>query len=255
MVAALIAGLAIYKRWAPPAQQAPKTETGPTNSVPPFATKEPTTYEATRIISYSLTSAKAGISEQPHVDRILLARDGEQRREEYEAGALGSIVFLENVNGRFILLPQPKFYADATESIESNAREQSELQVERELMSPDFLLHESNTPTQYQKLGQETVAGRLATKYRVMTSASGSGASHESLIWIDETLGMPILTQYTSASENDSIRVSMELQNIRTAVDPQTFALPADYRKVDLSRIIDLIRDRKAKPAVQDDRK
>jgi hypothetical protein len=252
VVAALIAGLTIYKKWAPPAQQAPKTETGPTNSVPPFATKEPTTYEATRIITYSLTSPKSGVSEQPHVDRILLARDGEQRREEYEAGALGSIVFLENVNGRFIILPQQKLYADANQS---NASEESELQVEAELMSPDFLLHESNLPTQYQKLGPETVAGRLATKYRVMSSASGSTASHEGLIWIDETLGMPIATQYTSTSENDSIHVSMELQNIRTTVDPQTFALPADYRKVDLSQIIDRIRARKANPAVQGDHK
>ena len=252
MVAALIAGLAIYKKWAPPAQQALKTETGPTNSVPPFATKEPTTYEATRIITYSLTSPQTGVSEQPHVDRILLARDGEQRREEYEAGALGSIVFLENFNGRFILLTQPKLYADAKQS---NASEESELQVEAELMSPDFLLHESNAPTQFQKIGPETVTGRLATKYRVVTSASGSTASHESLIWVDETLGMPIATQDTSTSGNDSILVSMELQNIRTAVDPQTFALPADYRKVDLSQIIDLIRDRKAKPTVQGDHK
>ena len=221
-------------------------------SVPPFATKEPPTYEATRIITYSLTSSKAVVSEQPNVDRILLARDGKQRREEHEAGVLGSIVFLENVNGRFIILPQQKLYADANQS---NASEESELQVEAELMSPDFLLHESNIPTQYQKLGPETVAGRLATKYRVMTSASGSTANHDALIWIDETLGMPIATQYTSTSENDSIRVSMELQNIRTAVDPQTFVLPADYRKVDRSQIIDLIRGRKGKPAVQDDRK
>ena len=192
------------------------------------------------------------VPEQPHVDRILLARDGEQRREEYEAGALGSIVFLENVNGRFIILPQPKLYADANQS---NANQESELQVAAELMSPNFLLHESNTPTQYEKLGPETVAGRLATKYRVVTSASGSTAKHDALIWIDETLGMPIATQYTSTNENDSIHVSMELQNIRTAVDPQKFALPADYRKVDLSQIIDLISDRKAKPAVQGDHK
>ena len=215
---------------------------------PPFPTKEPTTYEATRIITYSLTSVNAGVLEQPHVDRILLARDGDQRREEYEAGALGSLVFLENVSGRFIILPQPKLYADANES---NASEQSELQVEAQLMSPDFLLHESNTTTQYQKLGPETVAGRVATKYRVMTSASGSAASHEGLIWIDETLGMPIATQYTSTSENDSIRVSMELQNIRTAVDPRVFALPVGYRKVTAAEILTMIRAGRAAPDVQ----
>jgi outer membrane lipoprotein-sorting protein len=252
----LIAGITIYLKSRPILDRPNENAftSNPDNSrVPPFPTREPETYQATRIVTFS-QSGPNNIESPTQVrsGKVFLARDGVQRREEFEVGESGSIVFLENVNGRFIILPQPKLYADANES---NASEQSELQVDAELMSPDFLLHESNTATQYQKLGPETVAGRLATKYRVMTSASGSAASHEGLIWIDETLGMPIATQYTSTSENDSIRVSMELQNIRTAVDPQTFALPADHRKVALSQIIALIRARKATPAVQDDRK
>ncbi|MFZ0061959.1 MAG: hypothetical protein WAL47_07965 [Pyrinomonadaceae bacterium] len=248
----LIAGITIYLKSRPLLNRPNDNDftSDPDNSgVPPFPTREPETYQAMRIVTFS-QSGPNNIESQTQVrsGKVFLARDGVQRREEFEVGESRSIVFLENVNGRFIILPQPKLYADANES---NASEQGELQVEAELMSPDFLLHESKTTTQYQKLGPETVAGRLATKYRVMTSGSGSAASHEGLIWIDETLGMPIATQYTSTSENDSIRVSMELQNIRTEVDARIFALPVGYRKVAAAEILAIIRSGRAAPDVQ----
>jgi len=216
-------------------------------SVPPFPTKEPTTYEATRIITYNLSSANAGNSEQPHANRILLARDGEQRREEYEAGALGSIVFLENQSGRFIVLPQAKLYVDANEP--SASAQAAQLQVETELTSPDLLLNESNATLQYQKLGTEVIAGRTATKYKVVNS--NSTGRNETFIWVDETLGMPIATQYNSNNGDISTRVFMQLQNIRTEVDPRTFALPVGYRKVAAAEILTMIRAGKAAPDVQ----
>jgi outer membrane lipoprotein-sorting protein len=217
------------------------TSSQPTNSSsnnptfstsPPFSTKEPDRYGATRVVTVTESA-----TDKTQTNSVFIVRDGNQRREEYEAGALGRLVFLENGAGRYIMLPQANLYADANEP--SSRAQVGELQVDAELASPDLLLHESNFAIQYQKLGTEVIAGRTATKYKVVNSnATGS----ESFIWVDETLGMPIATLSTSASGNSTTRVSMELQDIRTEVDSGRFELPADYRKVGAAQILAMIR-------------
>jgi hypothetical protein len=219
----------------------------------PFSTKEPERYQATRIITFT-ESSSTGAGNPPRTNKLIIARDGEQRREEYEAGDLGSIVFLENTAGRFIVLTKPKLYADVNEP--DAGAQAAQVQVEAELMSPDLLLNESNTLLQYQKLGTEVIAGRTATKYQVVNSTSTG--RREISIWLDETLGMPIATQYINNIGDISTRVFMELQNIRTEVDPMTFALPVDYRKVQVSQILTIyngIPAEKASPAVQANQK
>jgi outer membrane lipoprotein-sorting protein len=206
------------------------------NASPPFSTKEPDRYGATRVVTVAESATDNSVN-KTQTTSVLIVRDGNQRREEYEAGALGRLVFMENRAGRYIILPQAKLYADANEP--SSVAQVAELQVEAELASPDLLLHESNFAVQYQKLGTEGIAGRTATKYKVVnSSATGS----ESFIWVDETLGMPIATQSMSANGNSSTRVSMELQAISTEVDSRTFALPADYRKVGAAQILAMVR-------------
>ena len=206
------------------------------NASPPFSTKEPGRYGATRVVSLTESATDNSVS-KTQTTSVFIVRDGIQRREEYEAGALGRLVFLENAAGRFIILPQAKLYADANEK--GSSEQVGELQVKAELASPDLLLHESNFAVQYQKLGTEVIAGRTATKYKVMNSTS---TGSESFIWVDETLGMPIATLSTSASGNRTTRVSMELQDIRTKVDSGIFELPADYRKVAATQILAMIR-------------
>ncbi len=170
----------------------------------------------------------------------MLARFGKQRREEYEAGPIGTIVYLENAGGRFVLLPQTKLYADANEADDEGA---AQLNVESETISPDLLLYAQLPAIQYQKLGDEVIDGRVTTKYRVITASTGK---NENFIWVDEQLGMPVASQYNGDNSNNSTRVSMHLQDIRTEVDPVTFALPAGYRKVAVSQILTLIRAAKA---------
>ena len=203
------------------------------SSTPPFSTKEPERYQATRAITVVETN---GTVSKTRTSNVLIARDGLQRRDEYEAGTLGSVVYLETVAGGFVLLPKAKLYARVDEL--STDGDPGQLAVEAEMMSPDYLLHESNSSPQYQKLGREMIAGRMTTKYRVTAS---SMAKTESFIWVDETLGMPIASQSSSTEAGISMRVSMEMSNVSTEVDPSMFALPADYRQVAASQIRDMI--------------
>ncbi|MDQ3472494.1 MAG: hypothetical protein M3447_02030 [Acidobacteriota bacterium] len=248
----LIAGVALYRFRLKKPISSPSADTKQSStSVPPFSTREPESYQATRVITFTEAAPEnIDVAAPQRVTRILLARFGEQRREEYEAGPSGTIVYLENAGGRFVLLPQAKLYADA-----NNADTVSALAIARneaETTSPDLLLNSPRAATHYQKLVAEVIDGRVATRYRVTTNSAGN---NENFIWVDEQLGMPVASRYTSTNANRSTRVSIDLKDISTEVDPLMFVLPADYRKVAASELLDLIRAQKAVPALQDDRK
>lgn len=254
-VGLLIAGVALYRirnfRLNEPSKN-PSADTRPNStSVPPFATREPGSYQATRVITFTEASPdNIDVSAPQRTTRIMLARVGDQRREEYEVGSTGSIVYLENTGGRFVLLPQAMLYADANDADDEGAL--AIVRSEAETISPDLLLNSPRPASQYQKLGAEVINGRVTTKYRVLTHPTGK---NENFIWVDEELGMPVASRYTSTEANKSSRVSIDLKDIRTEVDPGIFVLPADYRKVAASELLDLMLERRAAPAVQAGRK
>jgi hypothetical protein len=222
----------------------PASSTGPSDvrkaafTTPPFSTKEPERYQAVRV-----TTVTGDDSSPTQSNQVLVARDGEKRREEYSWGPSGQIVYLQIPAGRFVLLPARRIYADigveAERSIGS-ADDSSEL-------SPDQLLNEAPAPATYENLGAETLAGRLTSKYRVVV-LTGSSSPTETLIWIDETLGMPVRSEMTSQASGRSTKITMELKDVRLEVDERLFSWPSDYRKVEARTIFDLAR-KETKPA------
>ena len=203
------------------------TETNASNTVvsntPPFQTKEPERYRAVRTIT---TVTEADIEE---ITKHEIARDGELRRDESEFAGQ-RVIYLTLPEGMFVLLPQEKVFADATnvEHIESGEESES---------SPDRLLHtDPISTTTYQRLGVESLNGRTTQKYRVvvngMTGANVSGS--ETVIWIDETLQMPIKSETKSAT---GARSTMELSQIVLEVDQSLFRIPEGYEKIDFTEL------------------
>jgi hypothetical protein len=223
-----------------PQPQAPPVDTDIVSATPPFLTKEPQRYQARRTTTFTQTSGVTSVNET-RTTTVQIMRDGEQRREDHEGSSIGSIVFLEGPSGRFVLLPHAKLFADLGEEI-SNSTDPKETELADDEVSPDLMLHESALASRYQKLGVETIAGRATTKYRVTPAEPVNPATSETLIWIDEALGMPIKSVSTSKSSDRTTLESMELQDIRTEVDVKVFSLPADYRKVAASVIFGMIR-------------
>lgn len=209
-------------------------------TVPPFTTKEPERYQAVRITTTSESANAASPPPETRTVRVFVARDGDRRREEYEDARGALIVYLENVQGRFILLPSSKMYA----SLNTGAAPTNSLNLPNDAgeISADRLLHESHSEARYQKLGVDNLDGRIATKYRVTRMGSGdqSGTESETLIWIDESLGMPIKSETTFTLDHYS-KVLMELKSISLNVDEELFELPADFKKVDARLIPGMI--------------
>ena len=194
------------------------------SSTPPFQTKEPERYRATRTITTVTVDGKTTIAKSS------TAKDGEMRRTETEIGS-SKLVFLNIPDGTFVLLPDEKLYASTSsdESVAGSAEDGD--------LTPEKLLHDDIGSTSYQKLGTESIAGRNTNKYRVVVnnSKAGSVSQVETLIWIDEALGMPIKSETKSP---DGTHVTMELSEITLEVDKAVFQIPEDYHKFVLSELL-----------------
>ncbi len=189
---------------------------------PPFSTREPERYQWTRVIT-SIVAGDTSTSES------FIARDGDKRREDYEILRGVRLTILRLPEGSYRLYPSKKIYAEmgggggATQNVQPQ-------------VSPDFsadkLVNASRTGARYEKLGTEDVGGRTTTKYRVTTRGAG-GETAETIVWVDESLGMPIKSEMTSknAAGAESKNI-VEYKDIKLDVDASLFALPKDYKKV-----------------------
>jgi hypothetical protein len=246
-----VAGALGYKRWPQLFRKTnnPKATTPVASpnqnelaSIPPFSTKEPDRYQAKRIITNVEYPADPGGKPVTTSSTTLIARDGINRREEYETGANETVVFLETPAGRFILFPTKKLYAD----LKSSTGDAVDFTVPGELseaFSPDRLLNETRALARYEMLGPETVNGRATTKYRVTRARPGESAGNESapggvtLIWIDDALGLPIRSETSSTASDHQVKQTIELKDLKQTIDAGVFDLPKDYKLVDYSRL------------------
>lgn len=217
----------------PTPNETPAAETVVSN-IPPFKTKEPEHYSATRTIT------TFGPNGEKFVESKLIGRDGLIRREE-SASQQTRVVYLDLPEGRFILWPEQKVYAvldrDGAPTPPPDNEEDS----------PDRLLHIEPSVTTYQYLGTDTVAGRNATKYRVVVNSSPTESvnANETLIWIDDALSMPIKSEMRS---RDSLVVVTELSDITVPPDKQLFQIPSGYEKIPFSALQKQLRARELNP-------
>ena len=204
-----------------------ETNTGETvvSSTPPFQTKEPERYQATRTITTVNASGETVVTKNS------IARDGERRRDEVLTGAQ-RMVYLYLPEGKFLLVPNEKVFVELTNVDQTQAPPNN---GESET-SPDRLLHTEPLETSYQRLGAETINGRSTQKYRAIVNSPGGTnvSASETLIWFDEALHMPIKSETKSG---DGKRVTMELSDISLDVDRVVFQVPEGYQKITLSDV------------------
>jgi outer membrane lipoprotein-sorting protein len=194
------------------------------SATPPFQTKEPERYRATRTIT-TVTAAGETIVTQNRI-----ARAGELRRDETdEAGR--RVVYLDLREGKFVVLPNEALFAELV-----NTDEATSASEENSESSPDRLLHTDPIAATYQRLGAETINGRTTQKYRVVVNSSPAAnvSVSETVIWIDDALQMPIKSESKSAS---GARATMELSEIALAVDQSLFRVPEGYEKITFAEL------------------
>ena len=193
-------------------------DTTTVSATPPFQTKEPERYQAIRTITVTKATGESVTA------KTNIAKDGPLRRDEYD-----KVIYLETEQGPFVLLPEQKIYAALSAGPDPTSEDSP---AEN---SPERLLNTETVSTRYQKVGTEVLRGRGTTKYQtVNTSTRGTVSNSETLIWIDDQLGMPIKSTTTST---DGSNTTMELTDISLEADKRLFQIPADYQKVSPSEI------------------
>lgn len=205
-----------------------------TSSTPPFPTKEPERYQATLVTSGVLGGQSVPGLETLTNRQVLMARDGDKRRDETELLPGVKFVWLQLSGKRYALYPSKKLYAeikfDGTDKPANTT-----LDVPSDF-APGKMMNETFTGAKYEKLGTEEVNGRTTTKYRVTAGGSDdSKTASETIIWADESFGMPIKWEITS---KEGAKFTWEMRDIKTEIDPALFELPKDYRKVENSELM-----------------
>ncbi|HEY0322466.1 MAG TPA: hypothetical protein VGC66_16040 [Pyrinomonadaceae bacterium] len=203
-------------------------------TTPPFSTKEPERYQWARVIT-SVTAGDANSANQPAVSQaVFMARDADKRREDYEILQGVKLTVLRLPEGSYTIYPAKKIYAEIGSA--GNASSTATRNVPPDF-SADKLVNASRTGARYEKLGTEEVNGRTTTKYRVTTKGVQTGEAAETLIWVDESLGMPIKSESTTKSGTGESKYTVEYKDIKLEADPSLFVLPKDYKKVSQEEI------------------
>jgi hypothetical protein len=132
-------------------------------------------------------------------------------------------VYLDLPTGSFVLLPEEKIYAEMVGPVMSSSTAEG---------FEEGFVHTAPIQSTYENLGTETLNGTTTTKYRVTVNSANNGnvTQSETLIWIDDVLGMPV----KSVTRSPSGTRNMELSQVNLNVDKSLLEIPKGYQKVEM---------------------
>lgn len=204
----------------------------------PFATKEPDKYSAQIVFVSNLSADPADKIEQT----TFVARDGTNRRIDFEIGK-NAISHVQTSNDKqFVLLSKLKVYAESISSDEKLIKNQPPE------FSLNYLLYTKPVGASFERLGAEEILGRQTTKYRVNYAAirEAGEARTETFVWADDNLGLPIKTEIIAFENNvpSGARSTVELREIKTEIDSKVFDIPKDYRQISYQEMRQILQQK-----------
>lgn len=177
----------------------------------PFLNKEPENFQAEFIVTAD-----------GKTDKTFAARNGGNRRFDYNSGEKNQFSSVQTADGKiFLTLKDKKIYAEPlTDSKVSDAENPF-----------DFLTTEllnQKADVKFEKLGAENGL----TKYRAILGGNGKS---EVLIWVDEKIGLPVKQEfYSTSGEQKTLNFTFEMKNFKSQTDENLFAIPKDFRQVSI---------------------
>lgn len=167
-----------------------------------------------------------------------VARNGNDRRVAFKLPDGSDLIYIDKAGQHMVILPSRRQYAELTP-------EATGVQLQK-LMTPGQLVARLENLKGVEKVGEETVNGRAAEKYRYAhTATTGTQAGNvttEAYFLIDKDTGLPLRSELYAEASGDvqgmkGARVVAEMRDITRTIDPQWFEVPAGYSKVQPEQI------------------
>ncbi len=196
-----------------------------------IAAREPDAYRATLVLSAETEGGQKTIGIPTLSAEV--ARNGADRRVAFKLPDGSDLIYLEKGDLHIAIAPGRKQYAELTP-------EATGFQLQK-LMTPGQLVSRLENLKGVERIGEETVNGRTADKYRygntTNTNTSAGSVSTEAFVYVDKETGLPLRSElYTEASGNvqgvKGAKIVAEMRDISTVVDPTLFEVPTTYSKV-----------------------
>jgi len=196
-----------------------------------IVTREPEQYRATLVFSAETESGEKTVG-IPSLSADI-ARSGADRRVAFKLPDGSDLIYLETGGKHIVVAPGRKQYAELTP-------EATGVQLQK-LMTPGQIVSYLDRLKGVERVGEETINGRVAEKYRYATTANTSTSagqvSAEAFVFVDKETGLPLRSElYTEASGDvkgvKGAKVVAEMRDITTTVDPTLFQVPTGMNKV-----------------------
>ena len=196
-----------------------------------IAAREPDSYKATIVFTAETEGGDKAIG-IPTLSADV-AKNGADRRLSFKLPDGSDLIYLEHAGVQYGIAPARKQYAELTP-------EATGFQLHR-LMTPGQLVAYLDRLQGLESVGEESMAGRTALKYRYtrtsQTKTSAGEVKTESFIYVDKDTGLPLRAElFSEASGNvqgvKGARVVAEMRDIQTNPDPSLFEIPTGYNKV-----------------------
>jgi hypothetical protein len=196
-----------------------------------IAAREPEKYRATLVFSAETEGGQKTVGIPTLSAEV--ARNGADRRVSFKLPDGSDLIYIEQGDKHIVIAPSRKQYAELTP-------EATGFQLQK-LMTPGQLVSYLEKLKGVERVGDDTVNGRTADKYRYATttntSTSAGQVKSEAFVFVDKDTGLPLRSElYTEASGNvqgvKGAKIVAEMRDISTNVDESLFQVPAGLNKV-----------------------
>ena len=195
------------------------------------AAREPEKYRATLVLSAETETGQKTVGIPSLSAQV--ARNGADRRVSFKLPDGSDLIYLEQGDKHIVVVPGRKQYAELTP-------EATGFQLQK-LMTPGQMIANLQKLQGVERVGEETINGRAADKYRYATSTNTSTSAgevkSEAFFFVDKDTGLPVRTQLNSEASGNvqgikGLKLVAEMRDISTDVDAALFQVPEGLNKV-----------------------
>jgi len=198
---------------------------------PVSAAREPERYRAVLVVSAETEGGQKTIG-IPSLSAEI-ARNGADRRVAFKLPDGSDLIYLEQGDKHIAVMPGRKQYAELTP-------EATGIQLQK-LMTAGQIVSYLEKLKGVERVGDDTMNGRPADKYRYATSTNTSTSAGqvntEAFFYVDKETGLPLRVDLSSEATGSvqgvkGAKIVAEMRDISTNVDDSFFQVPAGLNKV-----------------------